>query len=303
MKFLSALALVLVASGLGFYLWWSAAISIPQTSVNTTFVITQGESATQIISDLRTKNLVRSTIATKIFLKLNNLENQLRPGSYKISQSMDLKSLFALFSKGPADIWVTIPEGWRREQIADRMAANIPGFSKADFVKETATLEGQLFPDTYLIPVSATPSDVVKILHDNFLEKTSLIMPRDKEVLILASLVEREAKSDPDRAIIAGILKKRLEADWLLQIDATVQYAAGSWQPIYDTKLPSIYNTYLHSGLPPTPIANPGLAAINAVRNPQSSTYWYYLTGSDGVTYYAATLAGHNLNIDKYLSH
>ena len=137
-------------------------------------------------------------------------------------------------------------------------------------------------------------------------------MSQDQDTLNLASLVEREAKTDPDRAIIAGILWKRLRAGWPLQIDATVQFASANkncpgnpncdwWVPPYDTKLPSVYNTYIRAGLPPGPICSPGLAAITAAKNPQTSSYWYYITGSDGITYYARDLREHQSNIDKHL--
>jgi len=131
--------------------------------------------------------------------------------------------------------------------------------------------------------------------------------------LIIASLIEREVKTPADRAIVGGIISKRLDNGWPLQIDATVQYASATshcsadpadcdwWQPITDTKFPSLFNTYLHSGLPPAPICNPGLASITASASPQDSQYWYYLTGTDGQTYFAQTLGEHNLNIDKHL--
>jgi len=215
--------------------------------------------------------------------------------------------VFDTLISGPQDIWITFPEGWRREQIAARLANTLAGFDEQLFLQLTAKSEGQLFPDTYLIPFQATPQDILTIFLKNFTKKTGLDPQSgaDREIIILASLVEREAKSDPDRAIISGILKKRLANDWPLQVDASVQYAANRadnwWQPITDTKYPSPYNTYLYPGLPPGPICNPGLAAINAVRTPQDSPYWYYLTGNDGVTYYAKTLDDHNLNISRYL--
>jgi UPF0755 protein len=125
------------------------------------------------------------------------------------------------------------------------------------------------------------------------------------ENLILASLVEREVRVDTDRKIVAGIILKRLKADWPLQIDATIQYVLGNkndwWPKNIDTKFESKYNTYLNPGIPPTPICNPGLRSIEAVLSPQNTNYWYYISDDQGVTHFAKTLAEHNLNVDKYL--
>jgi UPF0755 protein len=154
-------------------------------------------------------------------------------------------------------------------------------------------------------------------LSANFVKKTGLNpdSDADKKIIILASLVEREAKSESDRAGISSVLKNRLQADWPLQIDASVQYSQDNrlcalsllacdwWRHEIDPKFPSAYNTYLHPGLPPSPICNPGIAALDAVKNAQSSPYWYYITGNDGITYFAKNLAEHNLNIDKHLLH
>lgn len=141
-------------------------------------------------------------------------------------------------------------------------------------------------------------------------------MPSE-EVLILASIVEREVKFNNDRPIVAGILLKRLEKNWPLQADATVQYAiasakckgksakCGNWWPKNltreDLKIKSPYNTYLYPGLPPGPICNPGLAAIEAVLNPVGSEYWFYLSDEEGKMHYAKTAEEHEENISKYL--
>ena len=130
----------------------------------------------------------------------------------------------------------------------------------------------------------------------------------------MASLVEREAKHDDDRPVIAGIMLKRLKADWPLQIDATLQYALANLRCIAksscdwwivptaaDKKINSAYNTYLNNGLPPAPICNPGLSSIKAVVNPQTNNYWFYISDSKGQMHYAKTIEEHNENIAKYL--
>lgn len=302
--------LFLLGSLLAGYLWLTIQFqAVSPNSAPITFVIVPGQPASTTIFNLKAAHLIKSIFATKIYLHWTGMDQQLRPGSYVLSQSLDLKSLLAALKRGPVDVWVTLPEGWRREQIAARIDSVLTDptkvFSPAEFITATAGLEGQLFPDSYLLPKDVSTSDVIGILTRNFAQKSGLSLPRDRDTLILASLLEREARSDSDRAIIAGIIVKRLAAGWPLQIDAAIQYAQNQapnwWAPVTNTKLPSTYNTYLHAGLPPAPISNPGLAAITAVLRPKPSAYWYYLHDAKGEAHYSVTLLQHQANIDKYL--
>lgn len=190
---------------------------------------------------------------------------------------------------------------------------NIPSI---EIVRKTN--EGYIFPDTYMVPKNATFDTVYSIIKNNskFVEALQNIKKKskltEKEVLILASLVEREARLPSTREKIAGIILKRYLADWPLQIDATVQYILGyqpnekSWWKKYlteeDLKIDSPYNTYKNKGLPPDPICSPSLSSIEAVINANSSTpYWYYITDNNGVMHYAVTLEEHESNVQKYL--
>jgi UPF0755 protein len=314
--FLFALLLVIfVTFCTGFWFWFQLQ-PVSSGTQKISFVVTKSESGDSIIRRLQTTGLIRSTIVAKIYLRLTNTSHRLKPGGYSLTPASSTPQIFAVLVSGPADIWVTIPEGWRREQIAARLGNSLTNFSAYEFNQLSATYEGQLFPDTYLLPALATPSSVLSIFLKNFTKKTNLdpTLPADRQTLILASLVEREANTDSDRLLIAGILQKRLAANWPLQVDASVQYATSTkacmatpievcdwWQEILDTTYPSPYNTYLNPGLPPGSISNPGLASIRAAKEPQTSSYWYYLTAPDGQTHYAATLEEHQQNIDKYL--
>lgn len=300
------------------YYWWRTSVSSPVNLTNpqsVSFTITKGEPASSVISRLKRHQLIKSELASKIYLKLHRLDGRIKPGAYLVSPGVPLSELIAVLTSGPKDLWVTIPEGWRREQIASRLNAGLTSFNVEEFIHLTADSEGFLFPDTYLIPAEASPSAVLNLMLSNFSKKT-LLSPASseaKDIVTLASLIEREAKADGERPVIAGILTKRLSAGWPLQIDATVQFARDSencktqilnckyWEPIYDTRYPSVYNTYLHTGLPPGPISNPGLASISAAKSPTSSPYWYYLHDSSGQIHFANDLAQHNSNIDKYL--
>lgn len=301
MKLLAGLFVILSLTSLLGFVWWTRQLSPlnPASEQTRPFIISPSQSASVVSQALFAQKFIRSPQVAKIYFMFSGLDKKIKPGTYLLSPATDLKNLLTSLTSGPRDIWITFPEGWRREQVAARLASNLENFDTASFLSLTATLEGHLFPDTYLIPTYSTPADIVNTMTDTFNRKVG---PIDSSTLILASLIERETKTIVDRPIVAGILLKRLKASWPLQIDATVQYARGDWSPVTDTRFPSIYNTYIHTGLPPTPIANPGLAAIEAARRPQTSPYWFYLHAPDGTTHFAATIEEHNLNIDKYLN-
>ncbi len=292
-------------------LWWKEQIKPTNNTQEITIVVPKNQVAGVTVQQLANQNVIRSAMAAKLYLRATSMGSKLQNGTFVIAPNQTLPQVLEALTHPAKDVWVTIPEGWRREQIAARFAAELTGpeavFAPAEFLAETKNLEGQLFPDTYLVPRYATASDVVKLLTSNFSKRTPLDLKSQYSALILASLVEREGKTNQDRPIIAGILTNRLNAGWPLQVDASVQYALGTaadwWPNNIDTKFPSVYNTYLHTGLPPTPIASPGLSAINSALNPEASDYWYYIHSPDGVAHYAKTLAEHNANIDKYLNH
>lgn len=301
MKLLAGLFIfIALISFLGFA-WWTRQLSPldPASVQHRAFIIAPDQSASVVAQALFDQKFIRSALVAKKYLVFSGLDKKIKAGTYLLSPATDLKNLLTSLTAGPRDIWITIPEGWRREQIAARLASNLENFDTTGFLSLTATLEGRLFPDTYLIPTYSTPADIVDVMTGTFDRKVGSI---DTATLILASLVERETRTASDRPIVAGIFQKRLKANWPLQADATIQYARGDWSPITDTHYPSAYNTYIHPGLPPTPISNPGLASIEAARHPQISPYWFYLHAPDGTTHYATTIEEHNLNIDKYLT-
>ena len=174
-----------------------------------------------------------------------------------------------------------------------------------------------MFPDTYLIPKDATSEEVAKRLRQTYDEKVESILSSTnsnlsrEEIVILASLIEREAKSSEERPIIAGILLNRLAVGMTLDVDATVSYAKGydsannTWWPSVTQEdyrsVKSAYNTYLHSDLPPGPIASPGLESIRAAAEPAETSYFYYLHDSEGKIHYAQTIEEHNRNIEQFL--
>lgn len=206
---------------------------------------------------------------------------------------------------------VTFPEGFTNKQMAERLASVFPGFDPVLFLTLAKGTEGYLFPDTYGFFPSVTPDFVVAALKRNFTNKVDPLTQEIKEsgrslhdVMIMASIVEKEAAGDGDRAVVAGILWKRFDTDLALQVDAPFLYILGkesSELTRADLAINSPYNTYRNKGLPPTPIGNPGLASIKASIHPQTSPYLYYLHDKDGMIHYASTYKEHQKNIAKYL--
>jgi UPF0755 protein len=249
-------------------------------------------------------------------------EKVIAPGAYKISHEMTPAELLKVLSSKPYMKWVLIPPGLRKEEIAALLATNLGWTSKqkSDWItKDTTTnpeyLEGVYAPNTYLIPVAEKPALVAKRLIAKFNEGFAEYLPQftAKNIkwttaVTFASIVQREAANVADMPLIAGILWNRLNQNMALGVDATLQYirgdkGAGFWAPITvaDKQLESPYNTYKHTGLPPHPIANPSLAAIDAVLNPAATDCLYYLHDKSRITHCAKTYEEHQKNIDQYL--
>lgn len=266
------------------------------------FMVNKGASVSQIGNNLQKAGLIRSNVAFKFFVQVTNSQNKIQAGEFQLSPNLSLSQLVNELKKGPKEIWVTIPEGLRREEIAIKFATALSKDQKFvdDFMDFTEGKEGYLFPDTYLFPKTASVSQIVNKLESTF---DSKVKNATKEQIIMASLLERETFADSEKPIVAGILYKRLKNDWPLQVDATLQYIKGDWKPVYsiDKELNSPFNTYKNLGLPPAPISNPGFSTIEASINPEESEYWYYIHDNSGKIHFAKDLVEHNQNINKYL--
>ena len=288
------------------YLFWQSAIKPvdPKNQTPQIFVVPQGQSAKIIGKRLQAESLIKSQLAFNLLVDQQNLSNKLQAGDFRLSPSMDLKTIIDSLTHGSLDYWITFPEGLRVEEYAERLSAKSDLDPQA-FILAAKPFEGRLFPDTYLIPQTASAEDIIALLTETFIKKSPT---QDKDLIILASLIEREAKHSQDRPLVSSVLHNRLKINMALQIDATVQYVVGKpnnwWKKDLtkqDLAINSPYNTYLHPGLPPQPIANPGLAALQAAVNPDSTNYLYYVSDSSGYNHYAEDLAGHQANIAQYL--
>lgn len=315
-KFLILIAIVIVVL-VGINSWWRNGESAVNSKDKTQeiFVIPKGMSVRAIGNKLKEDGFIKDAVVFFIYVKKNELDTAVQAGSYKLSPSMDLAKIMDTLQHGTVDVWVTIPEGFRAEQIAEVLKNSVPSY-KSSWDQKLKDNEGYLFPDTYLIPKDADVQEVIDIFTNNFYQKIGTLglgskTPDLNKLIIKASLVERESKFPEDRPNVASVIDNRLSIGMPLQIDATVQYALGystaqkKWWPIptaTDLKIDSSYNTYINTGLPPNPICNPGLSSIKAAKDPANTDYIYYVNDSTGKLHFAATKAEHDKNVEKYLN-
>lgn len=297
---------------------------------NQKFRVIPGQGLKEISQALQSAGLVKSPLPFYWYAKLHKKERILQAGLYKISGNMGVAELASLFEKGSnVFINITIPEGFTIKQIVNRLEEKGLAINEDDFLTiseemrasypflqsapRAASLEGFLFPDTYRFPVDASFSEIVQDFLHNFQKQVNsdlmqaIIQTNHSpyEVLIMASILERELQTFEDKSIAAGILWRRLALGIPLGVDATVNYVTGKKTPALseaDMALDSYYNTYKYTGLPPGPISNPGLESIKAALFPKENEYWFYLSRQDnGQTIFSKTLQEHNQAKVKYL--
>lgn len=300
------------------FVWLQTQLQPVSDQVQTqTFIIPKGQASIIIGQRLQEAGLIRHPLAFRYLLWKEQLAGKIQAGSFDLSPSMSTLVLATQLTRGTNDDWVTIPEGQRVEEIAE-LFADFPEFDPVEFIELSKSDEGKLFPDTYLFPKLVTAETVhaqMTTTFDQVVIKNKIAEKAEdqgrtlEEVVILASILEREAQGLEDMKMVAGILYNRLEIDMALQVDATLQYAKGydavkkQWKPALsvDKELNSPYNTYKFPGLPPRPIANPGLNALSAAVDPTDSEYFYYISDKEGNMHYSVTYEEHLANIEKYL--
>ncbi len=314
---LAALAFVgLVA--LAAYYWQGLLPADPTSQTEKLFIISPGESLTSVARRLEEAALIRNRYTFIIKTKLAGLDKKIQAGDFELSSQMSAEDILQKLVRGRSDVWITIIPGMRAEEVLTVMKRELAVTSewKEYFQKK----EGKILPDSYLIPRDADKEQAWQIIVANFEQKTQPLLAQaegqgltPKEALILASIVERETDKDSADQV-AAVLLNRLQADWPLQADATVQYALASqrcqtldcdWWAVPTgqnvKEVESAYNTYKNTGLPPTPICNPSLQSIEAViEAPSDSPYWYYLSDRSGKIHFSKTLAEHEEKIVYY---
>lgn len=297
------------------------------------FTITSGESVKQIASNLKQAGFIKNKLLFGVYVWLRRVQTKLMAGEYELNQGLSIKDLVDVFVSGQSlsrEQDIKIIEGWNARQIAEYLeaqgvcqakdflekikyyGANTDGY---DFLADKPakfSLEGYLFPDTYRIYKDATIEDILKKMLDNFDRKLTPQMREDIkeqghtifEIVTMASIIELEVPESMDRKMISDIFWKRVEAGVPLQSDATINYITSKNDPtpsLEDLKINSLYNTYLYPDLPPSPIGNPGLSAIEAAIYRTPNDYWYYLSKPNGETVYSKDHDEHVRNKAKYL--
>src|SRR3989344_1170668 len=316
MRRLTIFVIVLIVVIAGSALWWKNGISSSDPSNQTPkiFVVAKGEGVREIANKLKKEGLIRDPIVFFLLTKKMGIDKEIQAGDFRLNPSMNLYQIVENLRHGTLDIWVTLPEGLRADEIAGMFKTSLPNY-KPEWRNILVVNEGYLFPDTYLFPKDADINAIVDILKNNFNNKYATLGTlktnlSQEEIVIIASLIERETRHDEDRPLVGSVIKNRLELGMKLDIDATIQYALGYqegekrwWKKLLteeDKLLNSPYNTYKVAGLPPGPISNPGLASLKAAINPANTSYLYYITDKNGINRYAEDIKVHNENIRKY---
>ncbi|MGH2442243.1 MAG: endolytic transglycosylase MltG [Chloroflexota bacterium] len=323
-----------VAFGGGLY--WALHRAQSAGSRQFVFPVGPGDSVNTIATRLQDKHIIDNSLLFKVDARLQNLSGKLKPGNYALRPNMSIDQMIGALSVLKVSyISVLIPEGYRSEQIAAVLQHD--GINPAGFLREVrhpniaylsasiladkprnASLEGYLFPNTYFIQPHSSGKEFAKIMVRQ-LDKVFTPPLRAQarrhgrsvfQTLTLASIVEREARVESERPLIAGVYANRLRIGMKLDADPSVQYSAGTpknWWPVLRTQAVNVnpqstYNTYTHAGLPPGPIANPGLLSIQAAVNPQKSGYFYFLAIPNGHGHhvFATTLQQQIANQQKY---
>ncbi|MBU2524797.1 endolytic transglycosylase MltG [Patescibacteria group bacterium] len=289
------------------------------------FLILKQTTPSYLADKLEEKGIISNSTFFLIHLKLNNLDKTIKTGRFYFSKSQSPKEIAETLTNSQAgEIIFTIPEGYTIEDIDKKLVKE--GFIKEnefhnciystctrpDYpeIPNSGSLEGYLFPDTYYLnPGEFTPQSFLNRLINNFHNKwetvdTSASNRSAQDIITMASILEKEVRTDPDRPLVAGILWKRLDSQWALGADATIIYATKNLNiNAADLKIKSPYNTRKFLGLPPTAICNPGLKSLTAAANPEDSNNWFYLTEpGTGRVIYSYSNEEHNRNKVRYLS-
>lgn len=295
----------------GYFFTIAPPSNFPEDSI---VIVARGASVPEIARQLSDEHLIKHATLLRLVLRMVGVGTTVQAGAYRFNNPENLLVIAYRISTGEYGIppaRVTLVEGTTVRESAKLISDALPEISETDFIKVAKPYEGYLFPDTYTFAPGENAGSVVAEMRENF--NTKIAMLSDKinssghslsDIVTMASLVEKEARSTDVRRIVAGILWNRLKLGMPLQVDAVFGYIFNkdTYSPSFsDLKINSPYNTYTHTGLPPTPINNPGLDSLEAAISPTKTNYLYYLVDKNGIIHYAVTYAAHHANQKKYL--
>lgn len=309
-RFLVASSLFFIVVCIFWILFNLGIIFPPGLQAEKTITIEKGSGAHTIADALYHEGIIRNSTYFLLYAKLIRVDVNIKPGNYIFRNPISTPSLVRLITSSSAERRIRIMEGATNYEIAQYLS-NEKLVSIKEFVKASDGQEGYLFPDTYQVFENVSAAELVKLMRDNFEQKIEplkgAIAKQNhslQDIIIMSSIVEKESANGDDRAIVAGILWKRLRAGRPLQVDASLSYLTGKSSAeltTTDLHIDSPYNTYKYPGLPKGPIGNPGLDAIKASIFPKETPYWFYLHDKEGEPHYAITFEEHIANKDKYL--
>ncbi len=294
-----------------FQILFGAPANFPQASIVS---IPRGVSAPLVAETLAAKQVIKHPSFLLFALRISGTSSRVQAGKYRFEKPQNLFVVtyrIITGAYGLPSVRMTFPEGTTVRETAIKIANEFPEISTADFLKEAQSYEGYLFPDTYSFPPSSDVASIVATMRVNFNTKIATLSNEItasghslSDIVVMASLIEREARRSESKRMVAGILFNRLKLGMPLQVDAVFGYIFNreTYSPSFkDLEVDSPYNTYTNKGLPPGPICNPGLDSLMAVLHPTKTDHLYYITGKDGLMHYAMTYAGHQANVRKYI--
>jgi len=300
----------------------------PSSKEEKIFVVEKGDGILKIAENLQKENLIKNQFTFLIYALMKGYQKKLKAGTYLLSPSQSTPEILKKIVSGETlKIKITFPEGITQKEIDSILKEkgvtkeSILKYKVKDFkldfdflgsIPEDFPLEGFLFPDTYFFDYKMEAKEVIKIFLKNFEKKFDKNLRQEiknqgkdiYQILILASLLEKEVRDFEEKKIVAGILEKRLKNKIPLQVDATITYLTGKKTTkisAFDLEIDSPYNTYKYKGLPPTPICNPGLESIKAAIFPKETPFWYYLTTPEGKAIFSVNYEDHLILKEKYL--
>jgi UPF0755 protein len=319
-------AIVAAGAGGAWWAWRTLVTPVPPATSGIVVVISPGESFRGVAARLHAAGVIAHPLLLRAYARLTGLDRSVRCGEFRFAEPISPVAVLALLqSSGDAARQVTIPEGFTADQVAaaleDRGYGGRDAFRCA--MEDPALLlelglpatgvEGFLFPDTYVFDASAGPADIVRIMVGRFRAQTADLTPRREAIglseaamVTLASVIEKETGQADERPLISGVFHNRLRLGMPLQSDPTVLYGRGNGRaPLTRADLANAqpYNTYVHRGLPPGPIANPGRAALEAAVAPAPTTALYFVSRNDGSHAFSETLDEHNRAVRRFQPH
>ncbi|MBI4100900.1 endolytic transglycosylase MltG [Candidatus Microgenomates bacterium] len=322
---LAATLILLVAGVLGLRAWYASSLEpVPRSASDIVVLrIDSGASSAEIASQLKQEGLIRSRLAFRWYLYREGYSGRVQAGLYRLPTNLSVPELATRLVNGDTDVHsLTITSGLRLDQIMTLLEK--AGFNRADIERALTasypytilsnkpaevSLEGYLFPDTYRLEVDRPPEDLIDLILSNTEIKITDQIRQGwvqqglnlHQGLTLASIVQKEVSKPDDQRQVAQVFLKRLRIGMPLEADPTFEYAAVLLGVPASTAIDSPYNTYKYAGLPPTPIATVELSAVQAVANPATTDWLYFLSDKEGVTHFTDNEEKHKQNIEQYL--